>query len=202
MTATDTTEYRKLELDSSNDIIRHDARRSDRKYAEAAWHALQAGLGRQRMGQMMFDAGDFTQAAADWLSAAACFDLATDPQRMQELLARVQRLNQEGKIPPERRDIHAALKEREAELKELEQKLKRFQEEYDNLTGSGRAASQESLDWLLRQVREFPGLSDLHATIARQAAQLGQKELSARHSVCAEQIKPGCPAILSGGGAA
>ena len=93
MTATATPEYRKLELESSNDIIRHDARRSDRKYPEAALHAREAGLARVRMGQMMFDAGDFPQAVADWLSAAACFYLATDPMRMREALNRVQKLD-------------------------------------------------------------------------------------------------------------
>ena len=53
MTTTTTPEYLKLELDSSNDIIRHDARRSDRKYPEAALHARDAGLARLQMGQMM-----------------------------------------------------------------------------------------------------------------------------------------------------
>ncbi len=122
MTATETSEYRKLELDSSNDLIRHDARRSDRKYPEAALHARQAGLARLRMGQMMFDVGQFVSAAEDWLSAAACFYLANDLKRMRETFARAQKLVQEGKVPPERRDIHAALQEREEQLAVLDQK--------------------------------------------------------------------------------
>src|SRR4051794_4006963 len=78
MNVTETTEYSKRERDSSNEIIRYDARRGDREYAQAAWHALKAGHGRRVMGLLMRDAGEFTQAAEDWLSAAACFHLATD----------------------------------------------------------------------------------------------------------------------------
>ena len=150
MPATMTDEYRQLGYDTSNDMIRYDSRRGIGEYAQAALHIRNAGFGRLRMGQMMHDAGEFVLAAENWLSAAACFLLATDPKEMQETLARAQQLDQEGKIPPERRDIHAAMKEREAELKELEQKLKRFQGR-NTTTGliPGHAASQEYLlDWL------------------------------------------------------
>src|ERR1700674_3025743 len=117
MTATETPEYRKLALDSSNDMIRHDARRGCGEYAGAALYISEAGSGRLRMGQIMLDAGDFPRAAADWLSAAACFYLATDLERMKECVERVRQLDREGKIPAERRDIHTALKEREAQIK-------------------------------------------------------------------------------------
>jgi hypothetical protein len=99
MTATESPEYRKLALDSSNDIIRHDTRRSDRKYVEAAWHALRAGDARRRMGQMMFDAGELVLAAEDWPSAAACFYLVPNLGQMRETFDRVKKLDQEGKIP-------------------------------------------------------------------------------------------------------
>ncbi len=191
MTTTNTPEYRKLELESSNDIIRHDARRSDRKYAAAALHARAAGTARLRMGQIMFDASDFTQAAADWLAAAACFHLATDPKRMRDALDRAQQLECAGKIPPERRDIHTALKEREEELQVLEAKLARFHAEYAAHAGSG----SEALDWLQTQVRELPGSLDLHTAIVTHAGQLGQKALAARHLDWAEQIEPDHPPL-------
>ena len=123
MTARQSPEYKKLALDSSNDMMDHDGDRSLGRYAKAARHILQAGLARDRMGQMMFDSGDFIQAAADWLSAAACFLLAADPRRMRDAFERAQTLVHEGKVPPERRDIHAALKEREEQLAALDQKL-------------------------------------------------------------------------------
>src|SRR5436853_2447565 len=112
MTGTMTEEYRKLGLDSSNDMMAHDSRRVLGRYPEAALHIREAGFGRFRMGQIMFDAGDFAQAAADWLSAAACFYLVPDLERMHDCIERVRQLNREGKIPPERRDLHVALKER------------------------------------------------------------------------------------------
>ena len=123
MTATRSPEYRKLELESSNDLIRHDARRGDGKYSDALRHAFQAGLARDRMGQMMFEDGQFHYATEDWLSAAACFLLAADPRCMRDAFERAQTLVHEGKVPPERRDIHAALKEREGQLAALDQKL-------------------------------------------------------------------------------
>lgn len=195
MNTTTTAEYRKLRLDSSNDMIEHDADRTLGRYPKAAWHILQAGIARVRMGQMMFDAGNFTQAAADWLSAAACFDLATDPKRMRETLDRVRQLNQEGQIPPERRDIHIALKEREDELPALETKLLQFHEDYANRVGSALTASPETLDWLQKQVRDLPGWLGLHTAIVRHAGRLGQTTLAARHLDWAEQIEPGHPEL-------
>lgn len=142
MSATTSSEYRKLALDSSNEMMDHDAERALGRYPLAAWHMLQAGKLRVQMGQMMFDAGQFTQAAADWLSAAACFYLATDLERMREAFERVRKLEREGKIPPERRDIHAAIKEREEQLETLSRKLAQLQ------TECKRVNSPHSLDWI------------------------------------------------------
>jgi tetratricopeptide (TPR) repeat protein len=178
-------------------MIEHDADRTLGRYPKAAWHILRAGLAREQMGQIMFDAGDFAQAAADWLSAAACFDLATDPQRMQELLARVQKLNQEGKIPPERRDIHEALKERESEFQTLANKLTRFQCEYRQRVGPAGVASRETLDWLCRLVRELPGSPHLYARLSGQAQALGQRELAERSLDNALRFDPKSPHLAS-----
>lgn len=126
MTATETPEYHKLSLDSSNDMIEYDASRALGRYPNAALHIRDAGIGRLRMGQMMFDAGEFAHAAEDWLSAAACFCLVPDLKRMNDTTELVRKLDREGKIPPERRDLHAALKEREGQLVELDRKEKQF----------------------------------------------------------------------------
>jgi hypothetical protein len=195
--ATTNSEYRKLELDSSNDMIEHDADRTLGRYPKAAWHILQAGLARERMGQMMFDGGDFTQAAADWLSAAACFDLATDPKRMRDALDRARTLDHEGKIPPERRDLHEALKEREEQLKALEEKLTQFDQGYRRLAGTTHAVGQLVLDFLLQQVRSLPGCTFLHAAIASQAGRLGQRHLAFKHLAWAEKFEPGNPHLES-----
>lgn len=195
MTGTVPSEYRDLALDSSNEMMEYDSRWVLGRYPEAAWHILRAGIARVRMGQMMFDTGEFVLAAEDWLSAAACFYLATDLERMRDAFERVRELDREGKIPPERRDIHAAIKEREEKIKVLEGKLSQFQRDYHNRVGPAHVASQESLNWLLRQVRELPGWTDLHAAIASQAGRLGQKPLAVQHLDWAEKIKPGDPQL-------
>ncbi|MBN9121901.1 MAG: hypothetical protein J0I06_22630 [Planctomycetes bacterium] len=193
MNAATNAEYRKLGLDSSNAMIEHDADRTLGRYPKAAWHILRAGLVRAQMGQMMSDDGNFTQAAADWLSAAACFDLATDPTRMREALDRVRKLDQEGKIPPERRDLHEAIKEREEELKALEQKLRRSHQDRQAVLGAARAANPEALAWLLTQVRELPGSPHLHADISDQAMALGQRALASESLAWARRFDPGSP---------
>jgi tetratricopeptide (TPR) repeat protein len=193
MTATETPEYRKLALDSSNDMIRHDARRGDGMYVEAAWHIFQAGIARARMGTIMFDAGQFARAAEDWLSAGACFYLAPSLRGLRTCVEHVRQLDREGKIPTDRRDLRAALNEREEQLRTLEQKVARFQEEYARIAGPMRTGSQEALDFLLRQLRELPGFPKLHAGIAHQAQQLGQVSLAVTHLDWAEQFDPGSP---------
>jgi hypothetical protein len=120
MTATKSPAYRQLALDSSNDMIEHDADRTLGRYPKAAWHILRAGNARVHMGQIMFAAGEFVLAAEDWLSAAACFYLATDLGRMRVAFELAEKLDQDGKIPSERRDLHAALKQREEQIKTLE----------------------------------------------------------------------------------
>jgi|GEM_PF-6036274 len=184
MNATTSPEYRKLALDSSNEMMDHDAERALGRYPLAAWHMLQTGKLRVQMGQMMFDEGRFVQAAADWLSAAACFDLVPDLERMREAFERVRKLKQEGKIPPERRGIHAAFKEREEQIEMLERKLAQFQEEYD------RVSDQNALDWLLAQVRELPGFPPLHLAITQVATRLGQQSRASEHLAWAEKFTP------------
>jgi hypothetical protein len=164
-------------------MMDHDAERALGRYPQAAWHMLQAGEARARMGQMMFDAGQFAQAAADWLSAAACFYLATGLERMRNTFERVKQLGQEGKIPPERRDIHAAIKERAEQLETLARKIAQFHE-------TRHASDQESLDWLLTQLRELPGLPELHSAIAQIATRLGQTARASENLTWAEKFAP------------
>lgn len=184
MNATVSPEYRQLGYDTSNDMIRHDARRGDRKYAEAALHIRNAGLGRLQMGEMMFDAGEIVYAAEDWLSAAACFYLVPDLERMRDAFDRVRKLDQEGKIPLNRRDIHEAIKERAEQIKTLERKLAQFRDR------DKHANDQEILNWLLAQVRELPGLPELHSAIARVATRLAQTARASEHIAWAEKFAP------------
>lgn len=192
MTALETPEYRKLALDSSNEMMDHDGDRGLGRYAKAARHIREAGFGRLRMGQIMFDAGEFVHAAEDWLSAAACFYLVPDLERMREAFGRVQALDRAGHIPAERRDIRAAIVEREGQFHELGQKLKRFLQHEERMVDARRPA-QEALDSLLPQLRELPGLPKLHELIAHQAARLGQLPLASEHLDWAEKFDPGNP---------
>lgn len=116
-------EYRQLALDSSNDMIEHDASRGLGRYAQAAMFIRQAGIGRARMGKMMYHAGQFTRAAEDYLSAGACFYLVPDLLELRASIEIVRQIDQAGHIPPERGDIRAAIQEREEQLRTLEAKL-------------------------------------------------------------------------------
>lgn len=119
MPVTATPEYRALQRDTSNDIIRHDTRRGDGEFTAAATHARRAGIGRRRMAELAVAAGEYPRAAADWLSAAACYLLCDDGGAMAECVARARELADAGRIPADRRDLWHALAEREAELQRL-----------------------------------------------------------------------------------
>lgn len=190
MTTTTPDEYRQLGYDTTNDMIRYDARRGDGLYEQAALHIRQAGFGRARMGQMRFAAGDHARAAAHWLSAAACFLLVPDAKRMREYVERVRQLDREGKIPPERRDIHAALKEREEELRTLEERIGDFVEGFTKLATQAEAGSQKVLDYLLSHVRELTGFPGLHFMICYQARMLGKQDIEAEHAHWAWAFDP------------
>lgn len=193
MTAARTPEYRKLALDSSNEMMDYDGDWVLGRYPKAALHIREAGFGRLRMGQIMFDAGDYTQAAADWLSAAACFYLVPDLERMRDAFERVRQIDQVGHIPAERRDIRAAIQEREEQLRTLEEKLNQFRQECSREVISTHNTRQEALDWLLRQVRELPGFPNLHTAIAHQAIRLRQFQFAFKHLEWAEKFAPGNP---------
>jgi hypothetical protein len=124
MTGTKSAEYRNLERESSSQLLEHDSRRVLGRYEEAADHALQAGTGRARMGRLRFEAGEFAEAAEDWLSAVGCFLLATARGQAASVLELLRGLEANGKIPVERSDLVAALRERERQLKDLGEPLR------------------------------------------------------------------------------
>lgn len=186
MTDTRTPEYRALELDSSNDMIDHDGDRGLGRYERAARHMRQAGAGRGRMGQLMFEAGNYRWAATDWLCAADCFRRVPDLGQMRACLGRAQDLEWRGKVAPTDLYLFDALREREGQLDELERRLARFDAEYAGFDGAGNGRADAALDWLLGQVRELPGLPRLHARIAALADRLGRADLAAKHREWAE----------------
>lgn len=197
MIATQTPEYRKLEIDSSNDLIEHDAGRGLGRYASAALHARNAGQARLRMGEITFPEGEYENAAEDWLSAAACFYLVPDPLRMRACLERVQQLAAEDRIAEGRRDIHEAISERESQLQTLEERLQQFWLEYSRLVGPARTASPDVLAFLIRHVREFPGSPQLHAEISGQALQLDRRDLAVEALDWAQQFDPESPHLAA-----
>lgn len=197
MTATETPEYGKLRIDSSNDMIRYDARWGDREYEQAAWHIRQAGFARQRMGQIAYDDGRFDRAAADWLSAAACFYLVPDLSRMRECVDLVRSLNRDGRISAERKDIYAALEEREEQVRELEKRFATFWEGYQKLSDPHQPAGRQSLDYLLDQIRSFPGFDFLHAAISSLALQRGDRSLAEKSLEWARRFNPASPHLAA-----
>ncbi len=119
MTPTDTPEYRRLALASSNDMMRYDTRWALGEYADARGHVLDAAAARAEMGRIKADAGEFAHAAEDWLSAAECYFLGGEPARMAAAVGRVRELDRAGRIPDDRTDLRAALRERDTQFRGL-----------------------------------------------------------------------------------
>jgi hypothetical protein len=189
MTATTTDDFARLELESSNLLLQSDADRACGRYEAAADHALQGGVLRSRMGEISSHRGDFAGAGEDWLSAAACFLLATASEQASTTLELAQRLETEGKWPPERADLRAALRERRDELEQLRGK----EEEVHRALAAGGTVdvpSRATLDFLLRQVPYLPGHPRLHYAIFRQAEALGEQGLAERHLAWAATFDP------------
>jgi hypothetical protein len=182
MMATKDNEYRKLALDSSNCLMDWDGQWGLGRYEMATEAVLHAGQMRQRMGQMSLKCNDSEAATEDWLSSAKCFVEATALKPAAEMLRLIQQLEAAGRIPPERQDLLAALREREEQVRRLERRIQEFFDRQPTPT----QPDEQSLAALLRQVRELPGLSQLHRLIAQQASGLGRTELAAVHQHWAE----------------
>lgn len=182
MMATTDSEYRKLALDSSNLLMDWDGKWGLGRYEESTDAVLQAGQMRRRMGEMSIAFGNCESAAGDWLSSAACFAEATALQRAKETFGRVKKLEAAGRIPPERQDLLAALREREVQIQRLERKIQAFLNQHSTPSHP----DEQSLAALLHQVRALPGLPLLHRLIAKQASGLGRSALAAVHQRWAE----------------
>jgi tetratricopeptide (TPR) repeat protein len=185
MIATQQHEYHVLERESSDLLLEHDSRRVLGRFEEAAYDALQAGRGRARMGQLRFAAGEYAEAIEDWLSAIECFLRATAKKQASDLLTLLHKMEAEGKLPAERPDLHAALREREQGLGDLSQREQRFLREIALQGHQIDRPEERTLDFLLQQVRGLPGLALLHYAIYRQASDLRRQELAVQHLVWA-----------------
>lgn len=114
------TEYEKLSIESSNEMMDYDGDRGLGRYASAAIHLQRAGFARVRMGTIRFEQG-LHAAVADWLSAAECFFLAAQPERMKGCLEQIREFA--GRIPADRKDILGAIREREDQFLELQRRV-------------------------------------------------------------------------------
>jgi hypothetical protein len=190
MTGTKSRDYHDLERESSNYLLEHDSKRTLGRYEDAAYDALRAGTARARMGQLGFEAGEHAEAVEDWLSAVECFLQATAKKQGAEVLKILHRLEAEGKVPAERPDLHATLQERDQGLTDLNQRVQQFLREIGVQGHQVDRADEGTLCFLLEQVRSLPGLAMLHYAIFRQASDLGQQELAAKHLVWAATFDP------------
>jgi hypothetical protein len=116
MTSTKAQEYHDLEHKSSDHLLEHDSRRVLGRFQEAAYHALEAGKSRARMAQLCFEDAQYAEAVEDWLSAVACFLLADAKPQAIDSLERLHQLEADGKIPSDRPELLAALRNREQEV--------------------------------------------------------------------------------------
>jgi hypothetical protein len=199
MTGTTMQEYRHLELESSNHLMEHDSREVLGRYEEAAYNALQAGNERDRMGQLSFEAQEYSNAAADWLSATACYLLATAAPQAKRTLETLRRLEADGKIPANRPDMRAALEERDRGLQGLKQKLQQFDHHVTEakLGYPANAPDDHRLQSLLSRVPDLPGCARLHAYISNEAWLLGMQDLAAKHRYWAEKFAPSHPTFFA-----
>ncbi|HET6879104.1 MAG TPA: hypothetical protein VFI31_03050 [Pirellulales bacterium] len=181
--------YRELERESSSLLLDHDSRLALGRYEEAAFHALQAGRQRASMGRILFDAGDRIAAAEDWLSATACFLLATAEEQARTLLGILQTLAEDGDLES-RPDLTAVLAQRNEETRQLVAKRTAFLQQLALPKHELDPANQEAFDFLLNQRRNLPGYAILHYIISREAMELGQNELADRHLVWAAAFDP------------
>jgi tetratricopeptide (TPR) repeat protein len=190
MTDTLAREYQDLERASSNELLESDSRRVLGRYAEAAYHALQAGRSRARMGLLRYQAREYAEAVEDWLSAADCFLQATSRAQATDVLEALHRAEMDGQVPAERPDLHAALRERDQGLVELNQRVLELWRDFRRNGHEVDVADERTLRFLLQSVRELPGLPLLHFTIFRQASDLGQQHLAAEHLGWAATFDP------------
>jgi tetratricopeptide (TPR) repeat protein len=190
MTGTKAPEYRDLEHESSSQLMEYDSRRVLGRYPEAAYHALQAGCGRARMGQLGFEAGEYAEAVEDWLSAVECFLLATAPKQAAGVLNGLHRLEADGKIPEARPELLDGLRQREQGLKDLNQRVQRFLRDCGLQGHRVDVAADRALHFLLQQVRDLPGYPLLHYAIFRQASDLRKQDLADEHLIWATTLDP------------
>jgi hypothetical protein len=190
MIAIKAQEYQDLEHESSSQLLEHDSRRVLGRLEEAAYHALQAGRNRTKMGQHCFEAQEYAEAAEDWLSAVECFLLATARKQAAVVFDLLIRLEVDGKIPVERPDLVAALRNSNQRLRDVEQGIQAFLRDFALHGYQVDTPDERALRFLQEQVRHLPGFAILHYAIFRQAEGLGQRELGAKHLFWAATFDP------------
>lgn len=182
-------DYRQLGLDSSNLMMEWSGQRAQGRYEIAAQAMLEAGAIRQAMAMQAVANEQFDRAAENWLTTAGCFLESSLPDQAEPSILAVQDLEKRGRISEGRLDLLHALRNRENELVELRDKIACFAADTAGGVPTDRAAAQQHLDWLLKRVRDLPGLPALHRRIEAVALALGDDALAARHAQWAETFR-------------
>jgi hypothetical protein len=189
MTDLQEQEYRQLALDSSNLMLEWGGRWVLGRYEQATQAIRKAGQLRDRMGQMCFADGQLEYAAEDWLSSSDCYLKATDDKRAAAMLQRAEELQAQGHISSKRGDLLADIPKRGEEIRQLRDKVRAFRRILAEKGFPDRMTPDEdTLKFLLQQVRELPGFAPLHLAISRQASLLGHADLAEKHLHWATQF--------------
>ena len=193
MSSVNRSEYRQLEIDSSNLLFEADRCRVLGRYELSAYAMFNAGRVRLRMGQIVFSDNEVQFAAEDWLSSADCFLHASDDKRAEVPLDIVRKLRDEHRLPPDRKDLLESIQERERGLSVLREQVRNFLRGLATTGFRLESPNQESLTSLLRQVPNLPGYPQLHYLIYRLASSLDARDLAAFHIHWAATFEPSNP---------
>ncbi len=175
-------EYRQLARESSNQMLRYDAERLQGNFEEAGLAIWQAGQNRMKMADLGRQEGDVSRAAADLLSAAACFLQAGNLKWAERAFRELEQL---GPLPAERRDLTDARAERAGQLDELARRQHQVGAELDRHADWLQTAPAQLLELAQARLEEFPGWARLHCLLADLETQRGDVEAVARHAALA-----------------
>ncbi len=185
-------EYRRLSIESSNGMLRHDGEWLQGNYEGAGQAIWRAGQLRLEMARAARQQADPYRALCDALSAAACFVKAGDLKWAELALAG---LTEDGPILSERPDVAEELAKRRRQVRSLARRLKRFAKLLEQHPEWFREPGERVLKLLMEQREAFPAYARLYALLAYVENQLGQFVVAARHASLAAELDPEQPSF-------